>query len=68
MQVLERLAGLVDELQTLDLTTLPDDDLLSGLRELETQKRRLAAVDHRLIAEAGSRGLAPGSRPPSCSP
>ena len=58
MQVLERLAGLVDELQTLDLTTLPDDDLLSGLRELETQKRRLAAVDHRLIAEAGSRGLA----------
>jgi len=57
-QVLERLAGLVDELQTLDLTTLPDDDLLSGLRELETQKRRLAAVDHRLIAEAGSRGLA----------
>ena len=53
-----RLSGSVDELQTLQLSSLPDDDLLGVLRELETHKRRLATADHRLIAEIESRGLA----------
>ena len=48
----------VDDLQQLELTALADEQLLSVLRELETQHRRLAAVDQRLIAEIESRGLA----------
>ena len=48
----------VDDLQQLELTALGDEQLLSVLRELETQHRRLAAVDQRLIAEIESRGLA----------
>jgi len=57
-EALMRLSGSVDELQTLQLSSLPDDDLLGVLRELETHKRRLATADHRLVAEIGSRGLA----------
>jgi Domain of unknown function (DUF222) len=56
--VFTRLSSLIDELQHLDLTSLPGDELLDVLRELETQKRRLAVVDHALIAEVESRGLA----------
>jgi hypothetical protein len=56
--VLARLGDLVDDLQNLDLTTLPGDALLGVLRDLETQKRRLASVDHALIGEVDSRGLA----------
>ena len=48
----------VDDLQQLELTALADEQLLSVLRELETQHRRLAAVDQHLIAEIESRGLA----------
>jgi hypothetical protein len=56
--VLARLTSLVDDLQTLDLTTLPGDVLVGVLRELEVQKRRLASVDHALIGEVDARGLA----------
>jgi hypothetical protein len=56
--VLARLTSLVDDLQTLDLTTLPGDVLLGVLRDLEVQKRRLASVDHALIGEVDARGLA----------
>jgi hypothetical protein len=56
--VVARLSALIDELQGLDLTTLPGDDVLAVLRDLEVQKRRLATVDHALIAEIDSRGLA----------
>jgi hypothetical protein len=56
--VLARLTDLVDDLQRLDLTTLPGDALLGVLRDLEAQKRRLASVDHALIGEVDSRGLA----------
>lgn len=55
--VLARLSSVVDELQSLSLATLPSDEVLAVLRELETQKRRLAAVDHRLIAEVDQRAL-----------
>ncbi len=40
--VLARLSAVVDELQSLDLTTLPGDHVLDVLRDLEVQKRRLA--------------------------
>ncbi len=53
-----RLSALVDELQHLDLTCLPGDDVLDLLRDLEVQKRRLATVDHALIGEVDARGLA----------
>jgi hypothetical protein len=56
--VVARLSALIDELQDLDLTTLPGDDVLAVLRDLEVQKRRLATVDHALIAEIDARGLA----------
>jgi uncharacterized protein DUF222 len=56
--VVARLSAVVDELQDLDLTCLPGDDVLAVLRDLEVQKRRLATVDHALIAEIDSRGLA----------
>ena len=55
---LTRLSGSVDELQTLQLSSLSDGDLLGVLRDLETHKRRLATADHQLVAEIGSRGLA----------
>ncbi len=56
--VVTRLSALVDELQHLDLTGLPGEDVLDLLRDLETQKRRLATVDHALISEVDGRGLA----------
>ena len=58
--VAARLSALVDELQTLTLPAATDDELLSLLRDLETEKRRLASVDHAVIAEVEQRGLAAG--------
>jgi hypothetical protein len=57
-QALARLAAVIDELQGMQLTAGTDDEVLDALRELEVQKRRLAAVDHRLIAETEQRRLA----------
>jgi hypothetical protein len=55
--VVPQLSALVDELQHLDLTSCTDDEVLDLLREPETQKRRLAAVDHLLITEVEQRHL-----------
>ncbi len=56
--VVTRLSALVDELQNLDLPCLPGDDVLDLLRDLEVQKRRLVTVDHALIGEVDTRGMA----------
>jgi hypothetical protein len=56
--VVTQLSALIDDLQHLDLTCLPGEHVLDLLRDLETQKRRLATVDHALIAEVDARGLA----------
>ena len=53
-----RLSDMVDHLHALDWTALGDELVLSVLRELETQHRRLPTVDQALVAEVESRGLA----------
>ena len=55
---LHRLAAAVDELCALDLTLLDRDELLTLLRDFESQRRRLPVMDHRLIAEIEQRGVA----------
>ena len=55
---LARLEQLIDELHSFDWTSIPGEQLLTVLRNLETQKRRLAPVDHALIAEVAAQGLA----------
>jgi hypothetical protein len=57
-EAIAQLRSVVDVLQALELTASTDEEVLEVLRELEAQKRRLAAVDHRLIAEAEQRRLA----------
>ncbi|HEY0166893.1 MAG TPA: DUF222 domain-containing protein, partial [Jatrophihabitans sp.] len=59
------LAGLVDELSSYlgDVSAglfgkLTDADVLAELREFEVLRRRLAVVDHALVAELGRRALA----------
>jgi hypothetical protein len=56
--LVERFAGLVDELRRADLSGLASDELLDLLTGLETQTRRLAAIDHAVVAEVESRGVA----------
>ncbi|PZS19601.1 MAG: hypothetical protein DLM57_03735 [Pseudonocardiales bacterium] len=56
--VLARLSGLLDELHRLELSCLTDDDVLELLRGLGSQHNRLASIDHRLVAELESRGIA----------
>jgi Domain of unknown function (DUF222) len=48
----------VDELLAADLSRLDSDQLLALLTDLESQVRRLAVVDHALVAEVDARGLA----------
>jgi len=48
----------IDALAALDLTALSRDELVGLTRAVETQRRRLPVVDHRLIAELDSRGVA----------
>lgn len=55
--VLDRLRASVDDLLDLDLTTVDRDGLLELCRGLETQRRRLPAIDHRLIAQLDERGV-----------
>ncbi len=57
-EILGRLSELVDDLAELNLTALTPDGLLALLRGVETQRRRLPAHDHRLIAELDARGVA----------
>jgi hypothetical protein len=52
------LSTAIDALAALDLTTLSRDELLGLTRAVETQRRRLPVVDHRLVAELDSRGVA----------
>jgi hypothetical protein len=56
--VLGQFSAAVDALAELDLSRLDRDDLLSLLRGLETQRRRLPIVDHALVAELDQRGVA----------
>lgn len=59
----ERVAALsrahaeVDVLLGCDTAFLPTEELLASWRELERLRNRLAAVEHRFVAEAESRGL-----------
>ena len=53
-------AQLVDRLQQVDLIPASDDDLVGFWRSVEVQTRRLASVDHRVIASVEQRGL-PGT-------
>jgi hypothetical protein len=48
----------IDALAALDLTTLSRDELLGLTRGVEAHRRRLSVVDHRLVAELDSRGVA----------
>jgi len=57
-----RLAAVVDELQRADLSGLEDASLVEALRAFETQRRRLEAVDQRLLAQAAQVRL-----PASCA-
>jgi hypothetical protein len=50
-------ADLVDRLQRVDLVPAADDEVVEFWRELEVQQRRLAAVDHRVIASVEERGV-----------
>ena len=54
-------AELVDRMQRVDLVPASDDEVLAFWRSVEVQTRRVAVVDHRLIASVEQRGL-PGLR------
>ncbi len=56
--MLGRLHDAVTELITLPLATLTGDDVLALLRELQTERNRLATAEHALIAKTDSRGTA----------
>ncbi|SHG46847.1 protein of unknown function, partial [Jatrophihabitans endophyticus] len=51
------MSSVVDDLVPVDLARCDDDVLLESWRELERTRNRLAAMEHRLIAEAERRGL-----------
>jgi hypothetical protein len=52
-----RFTELVDELHQADLIPGSDDAVVEFWRAIETQTRRLAAVDHQVIVEVERRGL-----------
>jgi hypothetical protein len=51
-------AAAIDQLRDLDLVGLSRTDLLDFTRDLERQRRRLAQVDHRVVAELDDRRVA----------
>ncbi|HJQ43993.1 MAG TPA: DUF222 domain-containing protein, partial [Jatrophihabitantaceae bacterium] len=57
-QGVELLAAGVDALLDADLCALSPTELIEAVQRLEVVKRRLAAVDHALIAELESRNVA----------
>src|SRR4030081_2436973 len=52
------LRAVVDGLLGAELTGLSRGELLGTVREWETETRRLAAVQHRLVAEVAARNVA----------
>jgi hypothetical protein len=56
--VVAGLCGAIDVVADSDFGRLSDEELLDVLRQAEVAKRRLEALDHRLIAEAEARNLA----------
>src|SRR3954470_7422035 len=56
--LLERLDTFLDEFATVELTGLADAELLGLVTGVEQRVRRLATVDHALVAETDTRGLA----------
>src|SRR5947209_3651283 len=58
MVALSRAHAALDELQALDLTSVSEEALLDYWRELERLRRRVPAVEHGLVIEAETRGLA----------
>ncbi len=56
--VLARLEADLDELTSVSLDPCTDDEVLDALRRVEIARRRLAPVDHALLAEVDTRGVA----------
>jgi hypothetical protein len=54
----DALRSVVDGLLSTELAALPGVEVTALLTDLEVQRRRLEAVDQRLVAEAAERGLA----------
>jgi hypothetical protein len=57
-QLLTTLSAVVDSLLDTDLSCLSQDELLDLVRGFEVESRRLAAVQHRLVAEVAARNVA----------
>jgi hypothetical protein len=57
-QQLTTLGAVVDELLTSDVALLSQDELLDAVRGVEVASRRIAAVQHRLVAEVAARNVA----------
>jgi hypothetical protein len=51
------LLAAVDEVVGVSFSSLAEDELLGVVREVERARRRLEAVEHRLIAEVEERNL-----------
>ena len=56
--VVGELSGYLDEVSAGLFGKLTDADVLAELRQFEVLRRRLAVVDHALVAELGRRALA----------
>jgi len=52
------LAAAVDSLLDADLARLSQDEVLDAMRRLESESRRIAAAQHRLVAEVAARNVA----------
>jgi len=57
-QTLTALHAAVDEQLASDLSPLSQDELLDAMRRLESESRRIAAAQHRLVAEVAARNVA----------
>src|SRR6185312_7805539 len=55
---IDSLAAAVDALLGCELSVEPAPELAESFARLEVQRRRLVAVDHRLVAELRERGIA----------
>jgi hypothetical protein len=57
-QTLAPLRAVVDSLLEADLARLSQDEMLDAVRGFEVESRRLAAAQHRLVAEVAARNVA----------